>query len=196
MINRIKVELEEEISIRQAGFREGRWTRDQIVNIRNITEKCKEHRMPLYLCFSDYSKAFGCVSHNEMWIIMTKMGFPKLLTDPVSKLYEDQESATRTGVGNTEWFSIGRGLRQGCILSPNLFIVYSEDIMREALHGFEGEVRFGGERITDLRYTDETTLIYCSRNGLMDLLRRVKETSEKKGLILNTKKTKIMVIDK
>ena len=90
---------------------------------------------------------------------MKKMGFPKHLTDLVSKLYEDQESAVRTGVGNTEWFSIGRGLRQGFILSPSLFNVYSEDIMREALEGFEGLVRFGGERITDLRYADDTTLI-------------------------------------
>ena len=82
-----------------------------------------------------------------MWMIMTKMGLPKHLTDLVSKLYEDQKSAVRAGVGSTEWFSIGMGPRQGCILSPSLFNVYSEDIMREALHGFEGGVRFGGERI-------------------------------------------------
>ena len=90
-----------------------------------------------------------------MWMIIIKMGLPKHLTDLVSKLYEDQESAVRTGVDNTEWFSIGRGLRQGCILSLSLFNVYSED-MREALHGFEGGVHFGGERITDLRYAART----------------------------------------
>ena len=138
-----------------------------------------EHQMPLHLCFIDYTKAFDCVSHNEMWMIMTKMGFPKHLTDLVSKLYEDQESAVRTGVGNTEWFSIGRGLRQGCILSPSPFNVYSEDIMREALYGSEGGVRFGDERITDLRYADDTILICSSRNELMDLLRRVKEAIAK-----------------
>ena len=84
-------------------------------------------------------------------MITTKMVFPKHLTNLVSKLYEDQESAVRTGVGNTEWFGIGRELRQGCILSPSLFNVYSEDIKREALHGFEEGVRFGGERMIDLR---------------------------------------------
>ena len=114
--------------------------------------------MPLYLCFIDCSRSFDCVSLNEMWMIVTKMGFPKHLTDLVSKLYEDQESAVRTEVGNTVWFSIGRGLRQECILSPSLFNVYSDDITREQLHGFEGGVRFGGERITDLRYADDTTL--------------------------------------
>ena len=124
------------------------------------------------------------------------MGFPKRLIDLVSKLYEDQESAVRTSGGNTDWFSIGRGLRQGCILSPSLFNVYSEDIMREALEGFEGGVSFGGQRITDLRYADDTTLICSSRKELMDLLHRVKQASEKKGLLLNTKKTKIMVMDK
>ena len=170
IINRMKVKLEEEISVRQAGFREGRGTRDQIVNITNI----KEHQM------DDHDKN----------------GFPKHLTDLVSKLYEDQESVIRAGVGSTEWFSIGMGPRQGCILSASLFNVYSEDIMREALRGFEGGVRFEGERITDLRYADNTTLICSNRNELIDLLRRVKEASEKKGLLLNTKKTKIMVIDK
>ena len=102
-----------------------------------------------------------------MRMIMTKMGFPKHPTILVSKLYDDQESAVRTGVGNTGWFSIGRGHRQGCILSPSLFSVYSEDLMRKTLYGFEG-VRFGGERITDLRYADDTTLIYSSRNELLD----------------------------
>ena len=129
---------------------------------------------------------------------MTRMGFPKHLTGLVSTLYEDQLSAVRIGVGNTEGFNIGRGLRKGWILSHSLFNVYSEDIMREALHGFEGGVCFGGERIiTGLRYADDITLICSSRNELVDLLRRVKEASEKKGLLLlNTMKTKIMVIDK
>ena len=75
IINRMKVKLEEKISIAQTGFKEGKGTRDQIVNTRNIIEKWKEHRMPLYLCFIDCSKAFDCVSHNEIWMIMTKNGF-------------------------------------------------------------------------------------------------------------------------
>ena len=77
---------------------------------------------------------------------------------------ETEHSAVRTGVCNTEWFSTGRGLRKGCILSPSRFNVHSEDIMRDALHGFEGGVRFRGERITDLRYAEDTKLIFNSRN--------------------------------
>ena len=115
IINRMKSKLEQEISTMQAGFREGRGTRDQIVNIRNIMEKCKIHRLPLYMVFIDYSKAFDCVSHNGMWETMKKMGFPKHLIDLACKMYEDQESAVRTSSGDTEWFAIGRGLRQGCI---------------------------------------------------------------------------------
>jgi len=195
IINRIKIKLDEEISVTQAGFREGRGTRDQIVNIRNVIEKCKDHKLPLYLCFIDYSKAFDCVSHNEMWEVMQRMGFPKHIIDLVCKLYQHQVSAVRTSGGNTDWFNIGRGLRQGCILSPSLFNMYSEEIMREALEGFEGGISFGGMKISNLRYADDTTLVCASREELMILLRRVKEASEKKGLLLNTKKTKIMVLD-
>ena len=158
-------------------------------SVEGITYHC-------IMCFIDYSKAFDCVSHNEMWETMLRMGFPKHLIDLTCKLYEDQESAVKTTNGDTEWFSIGRGLRQGCVLSPSFFNIYSEEIMREALEGFEGGVKFGGTRISNLRYADDTTLICSSRKDLMDLLHRVKIASEKKGLLLNTKKTKIMVVDK
>jgi hypothetical protein len=196
IIKRMKNKLDQEISDEQAGFREGRGTRDQIVNIRNVIEKCREHRLPLYMCFIDYSKAFDCVSHHQMWETMKKMGFPGHLVDLISGLYKDQESAVRTSNGDTDWFKIGRGLRQGCILSPNLFNIYSEDIMRDVLDGFDGGVKFGGIKITNLRYADDTTLICSSREELISLLKRIKELSEEKGLLLNTKKTKIMVVDR
>ena len=196
IIRRLKLKLDQEISEEQAGFREGRGTRDQIVNIRNIIEKCKDHRLPLYMCFIDYSKAFDCVSHPQLWKTMRRMGFPGHIIDLISQLYEEQESAVRTSNGDTEWFKIGRGLRQGCILSPNLFNIYSEDIMREALDGFTGGVKFGGSSITNLRYADDTTLICSSREELLALLKCIKEASEEKGLLLNAKKTKVMVIDR
>ena len=180
----------------QAGFREGRGTRDQIVNIRIVMEKCRDHKLPLYMYFIDYSKAFDCVSHNQMWEIMKKMGFPKHLIDLTCKLYEDQESAVRTANGDTEWFQIGRGLRQGCILSPSFFNVYAEDIMREALEGVDSGVRFGGVNVNNLRYANDTTLLCSSRHDLINLLSHVKSASEEKDLLLNTKKTKIMVLDK
>ena len=196
IIRRLKLKLEQEICDEQAGFREGRGTRDQIVNIRNVIEKCKGHKIPLYMCFIDYSKAFDCVSHSQMWKTMIKMGFPGHIVNLISQLYEDQESAVRTSNGDTEWFKIGRGLRQGCILSPSLFNIYSEDIMRDALDGFIGGIKFGGKCITNLRYADDTTLICGSREELLELLKRIKEASEERGLLLNAKKTKIMVLDR
>jgi len=193
--NRMKLKLESEISEEQAGFRAGRGTRDHIVNIRNIIEKCRGHSIPLYLCFIDYSKAFDCVSHQDLWITMKEMGFPHHVIDLISKLYQDQESVVRTSRGDTDWFKIGRGVRQGCILSPQLFNIYAERIMREALAEFQGGVSFGGQRITNLRYADDTTLVCGSKKELLELLGAVKRMSEKRGLLLNTKKTKIMVVD-
>ena len=124
------------------------------------------------------------------------MGFPCHLVEFIASLYQNQQSAVRTSGGDTEWFEIRRGVRQGCILSPNLFNIYSEDNMREALEGFNGGVKFGGTKITNLRCADDTTLICNSRHELFDLLRRFKDASEKKGLLLNTTKTKIMVVDR
>ena len=187
---------QQEISDEQAGFREGRGTRDQIVNIRNVIEKCREHKHPLNLCFIVYSKAFDCVSHPQLWTTMKKMSFLCYLVKLIASLYQNQQSAVRTSGGDTEWFEIQRGVRQGCILSPNLFNIYSENIMREVLDGFNGGVKFGGTKITDLRYADDTTLICNSRHELLDLLRRIKDASEKKRLLLNIKKTKIMVVDR
>ena len=113
------------------------------------------------------------------------MGFPCHLVELIASLYQNQQSAVRPSGGDTEWFEIGRGVRQGCILSANLFNIYSEhteDIMREALESFNGGVKFGGTKIINLRYADDTTLICNSRHKLLDLLRGIKDASEKKGL--------------
>ena len=93
---------------------------------------------PLYLCFIDYSKAFDCVEHRALWGVMEELGFPKHIIKLISNLYEDQESAVRLGDNSiTDWFKIGKGVRQGCTLSPYLFSIYTEGIMRKALDGFE-----------------------------------------------------------
>ena len=105
----------------QAGFRKGRGTRNQIANIRWIIEKAREFQKNLYFCFIDYAKAFDCVDHNKLWKILKEMGIPDHLTCLLRDLYAGQEATVRTGHGTTDWFQIGKGVRQGCILSPCLF---------------------------------------------------------------------------
>ena len=109
----------------QARFRKGRGTRDQIANIHWITEKACEFQKNIYLCFTDYTKAFDCVDHDKLWKILQEMGLPDHLTCLLRNLYAGQEATVRTGHGATDWFQIGKGVPQGCILSPCLFNLQS-----------------------------------------------------------------------
>ena len=104
----------------QVGFRKGRGTRDQIANIRWIMEKAREFQKNMYFCFIDYAKTFDCVDHNKLWKILKEMGIPDHLTCLLRNLYAGQEATVRTGHGTTDWFKIGKGVRQACILSPCL----------------------------------------------------------------------------
>ena len=116
----------------QAGFRKGRGTRDQIANIRWIMEKAREFQKNIYFCFIDYVRAFDCVDHNKLWKILKEMGIPDHLTCLLRNLYAGQEATVRTGLGTTDWFQIRKGVCKGCILSPYLFNLYAEYIMRNA----------------------------------------------------------------
>ena len=112
----------------QAGFRKGRGTRYQIDNICRIIKKAKN----IYFCFIDYAKAFDCVDHNKLWKILQEMGIPNYLICLLRNLYAGQEATVRTGHQTTEWFQIGQGVLQGCILSPCLINLYAEHIMQNA----------------------------------------------------------------
>ena len=113
----------------QAGFRKGRGTIDQIANICWIIKKAREFQKNIYFCFIDYAKAFDCVDHNKLWKILKELGIPDHLTCLLRNLYVGQEAIVRTGHG-TDWFQIKKGIHQGCILSPCLFNLYAEYIMR------------------------------------------------------------------
>ena len=112
----------------QAGFRK-RGTRDQIANICWIIGKAKEFQKSIYFCFIDYAKAFDSVDHNKLWKILREMGIPDHLTCLLRNPYAGQEATVRTGHGTTDWFQIGKGVRQGCILSPCLFSLYTEKLI-------------------------------------------------------------------
>src|SRR5574337_177471 len=175
------------------GFRKGRENRDQIANIHLIIEKAREFQKNIYFCFIDYAKTFDCVDHNQLWKILKEMGIPDHLICLLRNLYAGQEATVRTGHGTTEGFQIGKGVHQGCILSPYLFNLYAEYIMRNAgLEETQTGIKIAGRNINNLRYADDTTLMAESRSELKSLLMKVKEEREKAGLKPNIQKTKIM----
>ena len=116
----------------QTGFVKDRGIRDQIGNIHLIIKKARELQKNIYFCFMDYAKAFDCVDHNKLWKILKEMGIPDHLTCLLRNLYAGQEATVRTGHGTTDWFQIGKGVCQGCILSLCLFNLHAEYIMRNA----------------------------------------------------------------
>ena len=143
----------------QAGFRKDRETRDQIANILCIIEKAREFRKNIYVCFIDYAKAFDCVDHNKLWKTLKEMGIPDHLTCLLRNLYAGEEATVRIGHGTADWFQIV-GVRQGCILSPCLFNLYAEYIMRNAgLEEAQAGIKIARTNINNLRYADDTTLM-------------------------------------
>ena len=176
----------------QAGFRKGRGARDQIANIRWIIEKAREFQKNIYFCFIDYAKAFDCVDPNKLWKILKEMGIPDHLTFLLRNLYVGQESTVRTGHETTDRFQTGKGVRQGCILSPCLFNFYEGYIMINAgLEEAQAGVKTAGRNINNLRYADDTTLMAESEE-LKSFLMKAKEESEKVGLKFNIQKTRTM----
>ena len=158
------------------------------------SSKKQDFEKNIYFCFIDYAKAFYCVGHNKLWKILQEMGIPTHLTRLLRNLYAGQEATVRTGHGTTDWFQIGKGVREGCILSPCLFNLYAENIMRNAgLEEAQAGIKIAKRNINNLRYADDTILMIERKEELKSLLMKVKEESEKVGLKLNIQKTKIMI---
>ena len=148
------------------------WTRDQIVNIRSIIEKARGFQKNIYFCFIDYAKAFNCVNHNRRWEILQEMGIPDYLTCLLRNLYIGQEATVRTGHGTTDWFQIGKGVHQGCILSPCLFNLYAEYIIWNAgLDEAQAGIKIAMRNINNLKYAYDTTPIAESKEELKSLSR-------------------------
>ena len=159
-----------------------------------LMEKGREFQKNIYFSFIDYLKAFDGVDHKELWKILKEMKIPDHLTCLLRNLYASQEATVRSGHGTTDWFQIGKRVHQGCILSPCLFNLYAEHIMRKAgLEEAQAEIKIARRNINKLRYADDTTLMAESEEELKSLLMKVKAESEKVGLKLNIQKTKSMV---
>ena len=189
---RLEVFIIPELPIEQAGFRRGRGTRDHIANLRWMMEKAREHQRDLYMCFVDYNKAFDCVDHEILWVILRDMGVPVHLIVLLRRLCTNQEATVTTEFGETDNIDIVKGVRQGCILSPLLFNIYAENIMREALEEWERGISIGGRMVTNLRYTDDTKLLAGTKEDLIEIVGRGRRASENAGIHLSVGKTKVM----
>ena len=162
----------------------------KIANIRWIMEKAREFLKNIYFCFIDYTKAFDCVDYHKLWKILREMGITHHLTFLLRNLYAGQEAIVRTGHGTTGWFQIGKGVRQGYILSPCLFNFYAEYIMRNAgLDEAQAGIKTARKNINNLRCADDTTFMAESKEVLKSLLMKVKEENEKVGLKFHIQKT-------
>ena len=176
---RLQEYMNRELPNVQADFRKGQETRDQIFlekakkpeikfsMICWIIEKARQFQKNIYFCFIDYAKAFDCVDHNKLWKILKEMGIPDHLTCLLRNLYGGQEATVKTGHGTTDWFQIGKGVWQGCILSPCLFNLYAEYIMRNTgLEEAQARIKIARRNINNLRYADDTTLMAESEEEL------------------------------
>ena len=158
--------------------------------------KKQEFQKNIYFCFIDYAKAFDWVDHNQLWKIHKDMRIADHLSCLLRNLYASQEATVRTEHRITDWFRIGKGVHQGCILSLCLFNLYAKYIMRNAgLDEAQAEIKNTRRNINNLRYADDTTLMAESEKELKNLLMKVKEESEKVGLKLSIQKTKIVASD-
>ena len=124
--------MNQELPDVQAAFRKGRGTRGQIANVGWMIEKARDLQKNIHLCFIDYAKAFDCLDHSKLWKALKGMGLPDHLTCLLRNMYVGQEATVRNMYGQTDWFKIEKGIRQGCLLSPRFFNLDFEHIMRKA----------------------------------------------------------------
>ena len=194
VIERIRNKLRPEISDIQFGFMPDRGTRNAIFTLRMICERAIQHQQVIFLCFIDYVKAFDKVRHEDLVKLLQNIGADGKDIQIVRNLYWNQEAAVKVEDSNTQWISIRRGVRQGCVQSTDLFNLHSEIILRK-FQGFAG-VKVEGININNIRYADDTVLIAYSEKDLQDILDKTVEASAEMGLTINCDKTKSMVISK
>lgn len=191
---RIARKIDSEISEEQYGFRSGRGTREAIFNLRILCERAIEVQQNIYLAFIDYEKAFDKVRHDQLMEILKNVDLDGKDLRIIRNLYWEQEAAMRVNGRESEWRRVKRGVRQGCVLSPCLFGLYSEIILRRT-EDYPGII-VGGQNINNIRYADDTVLIASTEQDLQALVDVVNRKSEEMGLRINVKKTKCMIVSK
>ena len=193
-LNRVKGAIRRNLSDEQFGYRLGKGTRNAILCLRTLTEKCKEKQKDLYICFIDYVKAFDCVKHEELMTLLEELEIDGKDLRMIRNLYWDQKAAIRLHGELGEWIDIQKGVRQGCILSPDLFNLYSENALSK-IKASAG-LQLGDRNYNNLRYADDTALFADTKEKLQGLIDIVAVESRKLGLTINCNKTFSMVCTK
>lgn len=193
---RLQHHISWQISPEQAGFVKGRSTREQILNLRQLIEKSREFYVLMYICFVDYSKAFNNVRWNKLWTLFLEMGTPKHLVFLIHRLHEENSAIVRINNIKSNKCAVRKGIRQGCVLFPLLFNIYSEYVMWYVLDDWQGGITMGGKKFSNLRFADDTTLFAATEEELMLLLDRLQSISLRFGLSINYNKSKIMIVDR
>ena len=193
--NRIKPTVEEHLSEDQYGFRRGRGTRECIFSLRILCERALEMQQNMYVCFVDFEKAFDRVRHNKLVQILLNIGIDINDIRIIKTLYWTQEAAVRIGNGLSNWCKVRRGVRQGCVLSPLLYNLYSEMLMREVIRDEDG-ININGTGVSNIRYADDTAFIARSPEELQGFLDRLQTRGAKYGLHINVGKTRVMAISR
>ena len=191
ILKRITDKIDIEVGCEQAVFRKNSGTREAIFCLKVITEKYLEMGKKLYACFIDYSKAFDTVNHEQLISSLSGTEVDDNDIAVIAHLYWQQITRIRKGSDLTEPVQIKRGVRQGCVLSPVIFNLYTEHIFRKTNH-ITG-VKINGHNINNLRYADDTVLIAGDEASLQDLVTAVKDENEKCGFLMKIKKTKVML---
>ena len=180
---RLQQYVNQELPDVQVGFRKAEEPEIKFPISVGSQEKAREFQKNIYFCFIDYIKAFDCVDHKKLWKILKEMGIPDQLTSLLRNLYTGQEATVRTGHRTMDWFKIGKGVLQGCMLSFCLFNLYAEHIMWNArLDESQAGIKIARRDINNFRYADDTTLMAESKEKLKSLVMKVKEESEKSWL--------------
>ena len=178
----------------QFGFKKGKWTQNAILVLRTILERRIEKQQDTFLCFVDFEKAFDTVRHEELIEMLKGKGVDGKDIRIIRNLYRDQRAAVKIEEEYSDWVEIKRGARQGCVLSPDMFTLYSQIVMDE-IRDMEG-IKMDGRSINNIRYADDTALIADSKEQLQQLLNKLHESCNRRGLKINAAKTETMLVSK
>ena len=193
---RIYKKCEQQVNDTQFGFRNGLGTREALFSINVLTQRARDMNVEVYACFVDYRKAFDCVQHQKLAEILRATGVDEGDLRIITELYWHQTARVRVESSMSEEIDIRKGVRQGCILSPLLFNLYSENIFAEALQNTSAGIKINGKTINNLRYADDTVVIASSLSELQHLMDAIVGHRERYGLYINISKTKLMVFSK